>query len=239
MLSVVHNVEATKSNGAEATVKSIVPEIHINVLSRIPAAIVLLCYVVVSFLTAVSLFSYALKRSVALEGLMDALLLAACGILLIGLFILLLGRWRHDLPKAFLLVAAPSAMVFGLLILPDQVPDEIWHIYRVLNFTESGNGGMIAPDALMYLQTPTTYPEMYEAILAPGDWTHTHIVDRDMSSYLSHLYTIPGVAAAVRKHRLVPCFWICCSSSDAARQSGHIRLFTQSHACSAGSFLQC
>ena len=104
---------------------------------------------------------------------------------------------RDNASFVFLIVATPILCGFCFLMLPDKVPDEIWHIYRVLNFTGSGAGGMVAPDSLTYLKTPSTYHELSAALAAAPDWSSIHIVERDMSSYLSHLYALPGVVAFV------------------------------------------
>ena len=156
-------------------------------------------YACVALGAAISLFSAVLRQRAGVlssyEILLSLLLFAG----LLALFCVLLRRNKEDAGFVFLLVGTPALFGFGLFVLPDQVPDEIWHIYRVLNFTGSGNGGMISPDSLTYLQTPRSYESMFYALAASPDWGSTHVVDRDMSSYLSHLYAAPGVVAALGK----------------------------------------
>lgn len=104
---------------------------------------------------------------------------------------------KKDYSFVFLVVATPVLAGFCLLMLPGAVPDEAWHIYRVFNFELSGNGNMVVPDSLAVGAMPTSYETLRQAISLPADYASSHIVDRDMSTYLSHLYFIPGMVTLV------------------------------------------
>ena len=100
---------------------------------------------------------------------------------------------------AFFVMAMPALTLFSWFILPDQVPDEVWHIYRSLNFPGFGNGDMVAPAVIAFRHVPTTYQEYLAAILSPTSWEGMSLVTRDMSAYLPHLYLFSGIMAAIGK----------------------------------------
>lgn len=114
-------------------------------------------------------------------------------------FVFLIRERKDDIGFVFMLIAIPASLGFCFFLLPDQVPDEIWHIYRVLNFTGNGNGEMVVPNSLTYLETPRDYRSLYFALNSVPDWQNSHVVERDMSSYLSHLYMVPGIVAMIGK----------------------------------------
>lgn len=133
-------------------------------------------------------------------GEFSALLTGIAGSLVLLFVVLgssLVIRNKKDVPFVFLVVATPVLTGFCLLMLPGAVPDEAWHIYRVLNFELSGNGNMIVPDSLTYGMMPTTYESLRQAITLPADYASFHVVERDMSTYLSHLYLLPGMVSLV------------------------------------------
>lgn len=107
----------------------------------------------------------------------------------------LLLQNRGDVPFSFLVVATPVLLCFCFFLLPGYVPDEQWHIYRVLNFEANGDGNMVVPDLLKYGTLPLDYGSFYSLLTNKVDPSAVHIVDRDMSTYLSHLYVVPGIFA--------------------------------------------
>lgn len=107
----------------------------------------------------------------------------------------LLLQNKGDIPFSFLVVATPVLLCFCFFLIPGYVPDEQWHIYRVLNFEGNGNGNMVVPDLLKYGTLPSDYGSLYSLLTAKTDSSAVHIVDRDMSTYLSHLYMVPGLFA--------------------------------------------
>lgn len=110
------------------------------------------------------------------------------------LFVVLIARWRLEPGKIFILLALPMLLFFALFILPDQVPDEIWYIYRIFDL-RVGTGDMVLPSALdRTLETfPTNYATLHSSLVAPYDWSDTFNVYRDLRQYLLHLFIIPSL----------------------------------------------
>lgn len=159
--------------------------------------IVMAAYVAVSFISVLIAFLAILSYASASIGLPLVGMALLPALLLAAFFIKLLRLYRDDKPMVFVIVAIPATLAFCFFFIPDQIPDEIWHFFRVLNFTTDGNSGLIAPTAITYQQMPTTYADLAGRLFAPADWSSTYIVTRGMSSYLSHLYFIPGLATAI------------------------------------------
>lgn len=101
--------------------------------------------------------------------------------------------------KSFLIIGLPALLMFSWFILPDQVPDEIWHIYRALNIGWCGGPTLDVPDLLTYQQMPLSYVTYRDAIQVQDAWSHMHLVDRTLSSYYPHLYLFSGLLAAFGK----------------------------------------
>ena len=107
------------------------------------AIVAFLFYGLISFISVLIVFLALLSIATgsALFPLVPLSLLPA--LILAAAFIVLLKRFGSSPRALFLLLAIPSSFAFALFILPNQIPDEIWHIFRVLNFWKSGNGNML------------------------------------------------------------------------------------------------
>lgn len=118
----------------------------------------------------------------------------APSLLMLALFLYLLQRWRLIPEKAFYVVSIPALFLFALFILPNQVPDEAWHICRAFDLKLDGSP-MVVPEVVFQLKGGlfTTYPDFYEAICVPPEWGHTVEANRDLSQYLVHLYLLPSL----------------------------------------------
>jgi uncharacterized membrane protein len=154
-------------------------------------------YAIYSSASIVLFFWTVLMRATLLVGMNTVYASTLPLVLLLVFFIKLYELNKRHIEKIFVCIAIPALISFGLFILPNQIPDEIWHIYRVLNFEKNGAGNMIAPLSLQPDKTPTTFAEAYKVLLAPADWNNVFLVSRDMSSYLSHLYFFPGIVALI------------------------------------------
>lgn len=110
-------------------------------------------------------------------------------------FVVLIARWRLNPERVFVLLAFPMLLFFALFILPDQVPDEIWYIYRIFDLQVS-TGDMVLPSILnRSLETfPTNYATLHSSLVAPYDWADTFNAYRDLTQYLPHLFIIPSLA---------------------------------------------
>lgn len=109
-------------------------------------------------------------------------------------FVVLIARWRLHPERVFILLALPMLLFFALFILPNQVPDELWHIYRIFDL-RIDTGDMVLPSALdRNLETfPTNYATLYSSLVAPYDWSNTFSAYRDLTLYLPHLFIIPSL----------------------------------------------
>ena len=166
-----------------------------GIASRRP--IIMAAYIAVSFVSILVAFLAVLSYASASIGLPLVGIALLPALLLAAFFIKLLRFYRDDKPMVFVIIAIPATLAFCFFLVPDQIPDEIWHFFRILNFTANGNGGMVVPTAITFRQMPTTYADLASRLFAPADWNSTYIVTRDMSSFLSHLYFIPGLATAI------------------------------------------
>lgn len=109
-----------------------------------------------------------------------------------ALLIILTLRERERPERVFLLISVPVMLGFALLFPPNQIPDELWHIYRVFSINNPGSA-MVVPAALDVEIVPKDYAGLQEVLQMPFSWSETIALDRDMSSYLTHLYLIPGL----------------------------------------------
>lgn len=96
--------------------------------------------------------------------------------------------------KIFLLLAVPMGVALALFLLPDQVPDEKWHIYRAIDLRLFG-GGTTVPSIMESM--PTTYSDYRHALLYAGAWDKTIWLERDLTSYFVHLYVFAHVVISV------------------------------------------
>lgn len=110
------------------------------------------------------------------------------------LFSILLIYWKGRPERVFLLIALPALGSFALFIMPNWIPDEIWHIFRIFDLHIAGSE-MSVPYSIDAKNAPfpTDYASLYSALIAQPDWDNTVIVSRDLSAYLIHLYAIPSL----------------------------------------------
>lgn len=131
----------------------------------------------------------------------------------------LLVRYKTLPSLSFIVVAAPALLLFSWFILPDQVPDEIWHIYRSFTVFEDIGTRMVVPDIITYQELPVNYVDYLGAFENSSSWVGVHEVTRDMSAYLSHLYFFSGVGACIGKFLQLNVFftiWLARISNAAA-----------------------
>lgn len=157
----------------------------------------ILGYVVLSLVSVIAAFQSVLAISTGAPTFPTVLPPLAFFIILLYFFLTQVRHHVHAPSYIFFLAATPAVLSFALFILPDQIPDEIWHFFRALNFVSLGNGGMVSPSSIVWQKTPTSYRELAACLSAPADWGSTYVVTRDMSAYLSHLYVFSGLAVNV------------------------------------------
>lgn len=153
-------------------------------------------YVVLTVGAMLVLFNMILAYAAHETGKTTVAISALAFIPAIALLIILLSKWKKQPENVFLLISVPALSAFGLFLLPDNVPDEIWHIYRILSIEDPGSA-MIVPAALRSDLLPNSYSEFYIALNTHISWSDTMLLERDMSSYLTHLYLIPGLIAKI------------------------------------------
>lgn len=154
-------------------------------------------YFALSLLAALFSYWFVLAYCYGLSDKADAAPAILLLLMLAIYFVFMLVKLKDKVEKVFLLVAIPSLIFFSIFLLPDQVPDEIWHIYRVFDLRLSG-AEMVVPLSLSRTEVefPTDYPMMYSAITALPDWDKEAVITRDMTSYLAHLYLVPSVVVS-------------------------------------------
>lgn len=135
---------------------------------------------------------WSASQDVTLLLVFDVLLL----LLLVAMFALLVRRLGSKPEFMFLAVAIPGSFVFCYFMLPNYVPDEIWHIFRVVDVWDSGNS-MWAPKELDLVRLPTNYQEYLACLQAPGQYAEGFMVDREFAGYSPILYLIPGLVCYV------------------------------------------
>lgn len=158
-----------------------------------------ICYAILSLFTITTCFFSLLD---AATGILTAATIARC-ILFTGMLCAFGAKLLQEnsccSSKSFLIIGLPALLMFSWFMLPDQVPDEIWHIYRALNIGWCGGPTLDVPDLLTYQQTPTNYLTYRYALQVRDAWSHMHIVDRTLSGYYSHLYLFSGLLAELGK----------------------------------------
>lgn len=153
-------------------------------------------YVVICALFFSCVFPTVLLRAASQDFrfllIVDVLLL----LLFVAAFALLAKRCADKPEFLFLAVAIPGCFVFCLFMLPNYVPDEIWHIFRVVDIWNDGNS-MWAPRELDLELLPTNYGEYLSCLLIPGQYADGFTVDRLFASYSPVLYLVPGLVCYV------------------------------------------
>ncbi len=125
-----------------------------------------------------------------------------CLLLALTLFVFgvkLLQDNSQSVSRSFIIVGLPALLMFSWFILPDQVPDEVWHIYRSLNLGWHGGPTLDVPDLLTFQHMPLNYLDYRNALQVQDAWSHMHTVDRTLSGYYSHLYLFSGLLAEIGK----------------------------------------
>lgn len=145
--------------------------------------------VTVCFFAVLDAAAGILAKVTVVQCILLAFLLCAYGVKL-------LSENRQSAPRSFVVIGLPALLMFSWFILPDQVPDEIWHIYRAINISWHGESTLEVPDLLTYQQIPVNYQSYRDAIRVQDAWSHTHLVDRTLSNYYYHLYLFSGLFAA-------------------------------------------
>ncbi len=148
-------------------------------------------YFAVCLLVALGSFNAVLLYSSHLCGKSPLALSALCAFLVGLLFLLLLKSWRDSAERVFLLIAFPAGLMFAFFLLPNQVPDECWHIYRAFDLKLIGAGTQV-PAILESM--PTTYAGLQELISTQADWGESVFIERDLTNYFVHLYFLPSCA---------------------------------------------
>ncbi|MCF0104810.1 MAG: DUF2142 domain-containing protein [Eggerthellaceae bacterium] len=145
------------------------------------------------FLVIASILGYVnvLRYSTGSVYIFQACVLFVLIVVSVSLFLILLLRWKSKPENIFLLLAFPVLLFFAMFILVDQVPDEIWHIYRSWNIFSSEN--MLVPSIISGgpQAMPKDYSQTLTLIQQSDAWDNMSIMTRDMSVYLPHLYIFP------------------------------------------------
>lgn len=115
--------------------------------------------------------------------------LVLCLIAAVGLGYLVVDS-KNKPETVFLLLGIPMGVALSLFLLPDQVPDEKWHIYRAIDLRIFG-GGTTVPSCMETM--PTTYSAYKDALLASDAWSSTVWLERDLTGYYVHLYAVAHV----------------------------------------------
>lgn len=142
----------------------------------------------VVFFACLSLILFFISSLMYFSGVLSKtslfLRLIPCVVAVVMLGMLIYGF--KDKPEVvFLLLAIPMGVALALFILPDQVPDERWHIFRAIDLRFFG-GGTTVPDIIGSM--PSNYSEYMQRLVSPDAWSSTVWFERDLTSYLPHLY---------------------------------------------------
>lgn len=173
-------------------------ESNISLVTR-ENLVLFICYPILSILTVSLCFFTVLDKAVGqlTQVKLWISILLTCLLVFVG--IRLLANNCKSAPRAFLIIGIPALIMFSWFILPDQVPDEIWHIYRAINITWTGEPTLQVPDILTYRMMPLTYADYYNVLMTKDAWSAFHYVDRTLSAYYPHLYLFSGVLAELGK----------------------------------------
>lgn len=147
----------------------------------------LIAYSVLCFVSSLSSFSFILSFSAHECGKAAGLPCVALLVVLLAFFVILIFAWKKNPERIFLLIAIPAGISFAMFILPDQIPDERWHIYRAFDLKISGAETMV-PAVLA--EMPTNYVGLHDALARQVDWGETAWMDRDLTGYYVHLYLL-------------------------------------------------
>lgn len=163
-------------------------------VNSINAIYFVIIYVLFSTLTVLLSWWGLLQFSVQIVDKSFYLYVLPLGIVAFSACLALLLRWRLQSERIFVLIAFPVLVLFALFILPNQIPDEIWHIYRVFDLRLFGDE-MIVPTSIVDedLMFSMSYADLYSCVTASSDWSDVTDVHRDMSAYLVHLYILPSL----------------------------------------------
>jgi uncharacterized membrane protein len=94
--------------------------------------------------------------------------------------------------------------VFATFLIIFMVPDEMWHIFKVFDLNVS-DSVMAVPYSIAGASGATqglgvgitSYSELYDLLTAQPDWLDTYDVERDMSTYLPHLYFLASIVVKI------------------------------------------
>ena len=173
-------------------------ETNISMVTR-ENLVLFMCYPILSIVTVSLCFFTVLDKAVGqlCQVRLWISILLTCLLVFVG--IKLLANNCKSAPRAFLIIGIPALIMFSWFILPDQVPDEIWHIYRAINITWTGGPTLQVPDILTYRMMPLTYADYYNVLMTKDAWNTFHYVDRTLSAYYPHLYLFSGALAELGK----------------------------------------
>lgn len=115
------------------------------------------------------------------------------------LFVPLFNNLQGSVERAYVLLAIPMLCAFCLFMVPGRVPDEMLHVYRMLNLGGPWAGPMYAPTVLYEETLPQSYADLYRYINMPADWTSVYEVHHPLYAYLNHLYFLTGIVASIGK----------------------------------------
>lgn len=151
----------------------------------IPAVLILTVFAEVFLFTAILNYCSGLASKAETLPALSVCLVAAT------LLIMTIWRFKGNPETVFLLLAVPMGVALALFMLPDQVPDERWHIYRAIDLKIFG-GGTTVPSIIG--SAPVNYSEYRNALCIDGAWSSTVWFERDLTNYFIHLYIVANVA---------------------------------------------
>lgn len=154
-------------------------------------------YGIVVLVAGCCAFSTLLARRALEVWVVSPAVLVVSALLVCALFCFLLWKERRDPARVFALIALPAGLGFALLMLPDHVPDEAWHIYRVFDLFHAPDE-LIVPAELDKASFPQTYEELYRALQGPLS-SETVTVTRMLETNSDALYFVPGLVVALLK----------------------------------------
>lgn len=122
-------------------------------------------------------------------------------LILISSFLYMISRSYRRENRIFVIIAIPIGLFFLFFILPTDIPDEVWHIYRALTvFKNDGSSMMVPSDADYYFSiNPISYSDFYNLITTNTDWESTFRCSKEMNSYLPIQYVLSGTVMQMAK----------------------------------------
>lgn len=154
-------------------------------------------YGILTLIAGCCAFSALLTRRALGTWSIHPVALGLLALLAVAAFCFLAWKERRDPARIFALIALPAGLGFALLVLPDHVPDEAWHIYRVFDLFH-GPDELIVPEAIEKGSFPGSYEELYWALQGPLA-ADTISVTRMLEINSNALYFVPGLVVAVLK----------------------------------------